>query len=126
MSSVIKIALGVCLGIAGFFIGCFVIGVGMTGAIIENAPALNLPPPAAPIVTNAEYMMLRDGMSYAEACAVIGADGDESSSNFMEGVPGVMEPISTKAFSWVNDDGSNAFLMFQNDKLVSRAQFGLE
>jgi hypothetical protein len=58
--------------------------------------------------------------------SVIGKLGVEVSSGRSEGVPGVMEPISTVAYSWSNDDGSNMIAMFQNDKLIQKAQFGLK
>jgi hypothetical protein len=55
----------------------------------------------------------------------VGEDGTESSSNTMQGVPGVMETVVTKAYTWQNTDGSNMICMFQNDKMISKAQAGL-
>lgn len=70
-------------------------------------------------VTAAEYAQISTGMSYAQVAAIIGAPGEESSSSDLAG-------IKTEAFTWKNFDGSNALLMFQNDKLISKAQFGLK
>jgi len=69
-------------------------------------------------ITANEYAGLYDGMSYSQAVAVIGEPGEETSRTDMAG-------YVTVAYSWKNYDGSNAIVMFQNNKLVSKAQFGL-
>lgn len=78
------------------------------------------------IVTKIEYIQIRHGMSYSEVVSIIGSRGEETASNRMEGVPGVMESVYTVMYSWQNRDGSNMNAMFQNDKLVNKAQFGLK
>ena len=65
-------------------------------------------------------------MSCKRVVEIIGVDGEELSSSRTEGVPGVMESVTTVMYSWVNRDGSNMNAMFQNDKLVQKAQFGLK
>ena len=82
-------------------------------------------PTASPVVTLDEYNRLRSGMSYWETRAVIGDSGTEVSRNHMEGIAGVMESIDTVMYLWANGDGSNMNAMFQNDKLIQKAQFGL-
>ena len=79
----------------------------------------------APTVTKAEYDQISTGMSYSQVSATIGAPGEEMSSNQMPGIPGVMEPISTVMYMWQNSDGSNMNAMFQNDKMIQKAQAGL-
>ena len=37
-----------------------------------------------------------------------------------------MAGVSSVMYQWVNADGSNMNAMFQNDRLVSKAQMGLE
>lgn len=71
-------------------------------------------------VTAAEYRELRDGMTYREAVAVIGFPGVELSRTSIAGYTTVM-------FQWTNPAPaiSNMNAMFQNDELVSKAQFGL-
>ena len=69
-------------------------------------------------ITAEEYARLYDGMSYSEAVSVIGEPGEETSRTDMAG-------YVTVAYSWKNYDGSNAIVMFQNNKLVSKAQYGL-
>lgn len=43
----------------------------------------------------------------------------------MDGVPGVMESVDAVMYQWVNSNGSNMNTMFQNDRLIQKAQFGL-
>jgi hypothetical protein len=82
---------------------------------------ISLPQPAfapPPIVTQAQYDRIRDGMSYEQVLDVIGTDGQELSRSNMAG-------YSTVVYSWTNPNGSNMNAMFQNDRLINKAQFGL-
>lgn len=81
---------------------------------------------AEPIVTFNEYKLIQTGMSYEEVTLIVGAGGEELSRNKIDGIPGVMESVETIMYQWVNDNGSNMNAMFQNDKLVQKAQFGLK
>jgi hypothetical protein len=119
-------------------VAAIVIGVGFGQWVTGTRP---LPQPGSPAavpvtsyrpsiqsaaaVTLAEYSQIRSGMSYWEVRAVIGDAGTEMSRNHLEGVPGVMESIDTVMYLWTNADGSNMNAMFQNDKLIQKAQFGL-
>lgn len=67
----------------------------------------------------AQYQSLATGMSYSRAVAVLGCEGSELSRSDMAGFRTVM-------FMWQgNSLAANMNAMFQNDALVSRAQFGL-
>ena len=77
-------------------------------------------------VTLQKYSQISSGDSYARVCGIIGKNGEEMSSSEMPGVPGVMPSIRTVMYVWKNPDGSNMNAMFQNDKLVAKAQFGLK
>lgn len=79
-----------------------------------------------PVVTYSEYSRVQNGMSYDEVVSIIGERGREVSRGHTEGVPGVMEDLDTVMYDWVNNDGSNMSAMFQNDRLMNKAQFGLE
>ncbi|TWG90352.1 uncharacterized protein DUF3862 [Mesorhizobium sp. J18] len=71
-------------------------------------------------VTMAQYSELQTGMSYAEAVQILGCDGEEMSSSEIAGIKTVM-------LMWEGESlGANMNAMFQNDKLVSKAQFGLK
>ncbi len=78
------------------------------------------------IVTFDEYKRIKNGMSYSEVVQIIGDEGEEMSRNKMDGVPGVMESIETVMYQWVNNNGSNMNAIFQNNKLIQKAQFGLK
>jgi len=83
-------------------------------------------PSDADVISKSKYDQISEGMSYSEVASIIGSEGAEESSSKIEGVPGVMESISTKMYAWQNSDGSNMNAIFQNDKLVQKAQFGLK
>jgi hypothetical protein len=72
-----------------------------------------------PIVTLAEYSRLSEGMTYSMAASIIGAQGEESGRSDIDG-------YSTVAYTWSNPDGSNVVAIFQNGRLATKAQAGLE
>ena len=78
------------------------------------------------VVTMREYQNLHDDISYHEAVRIIGEEGEEVSRNKLDGIPGVMGSVETVMYRWQNSDGGNMNAMFQNDKLIQKAQFGLK
>jgi hypothetical protein len=71
-----------------------------------------------PVVALAKYNAIREGMSYQEVTSIIGVQGQElSRSDLAE--------YTTVMYSWSNSNGSNMNAMFQNGRLVNKAQFGL-
>ncbi len=67
----------------------------------------------------AEYQAIRPGMSYSEVVAIIGGPGEELSSSDIAG-------ISTVMYQWEgNGFAANMNAMFQDDRMVQKAQFGL-
>lgn len=97
-------------------------------AIIEEGRATNAAAEAAAAelteeasgVTLDKYNQLETGMSYAEVVGILGEEGTEMSRTDMMGIVTVMYMWDGKSFA------SNMNAMFQNDELVSKAQFGLE
>ena len=79
----------------------------------------------AQVVTFDEYRRLESGMSYRQVVAIIGAEGQEIARSKIDGIPGVMAATETIMYQWVNSDGGNMNAMFQNDRLMQKAQFGL-
>ena len=73
-----------------------------------------------PTVTLDEYNRIQNGMTYGEANGIVGEKGKEMSRTEIPGAP------LTVMYGWQNSDGSNMNAMFQNDKLVTKAQFGLK
>ncbi|WP_210215625.1 DUF3862 domain-containing protein [Mongoliimonas terrestris] len=71
-------------------------------------------------VSKAQYDQLKNGMTLAEAVRVLGCEGEEMSSSEIAG-------ISTVMFMWWGASfGGNMNAMFQNGKMVTKAQFGLK
>jgi hypothetical protein len=83
-----------------------------------NASLSQSPLSPPPVVTKAEYDQIQEGMTYTQVREVIGAAGEELSRSDIAGYATVM-------YSWKNSNGSNMNAMFQNDRLVNKAQFGL-
>ena len=73
-----------------------------------------------------KYNQVKAGMFYAEVVSIIGKDGEEISRTNLPGVMKVIPPIETIMYQWKNSNGSNMNLMFQNNSLISKAQFGLK
>lgn len=92
-----------------------------TVAPATEAPAVQAPvaPAKSSGVTLAQYNQLTDGMSYADAVAILGEPSQELSRSSLAGITTVM-------YMWNGTSlGANMNAMFQDDKLVTRAQFGL-
>lgn len=68
-----------------------------------------------------EFESLSTGITYEEAVAIIGGEGTLSSQVDVVG-------YDTKLYTWEGEGsfGANANATFQNGKLTSKAQFGLE
>ena len=75
------------------------------------------------VVTKSEYDRIEHGMSYRDVVGIIGVEGEENASGELGG-RGIGQ-IRTVVYSWQNEDGSNMNAMFQNGRLVQKAQFGL-
>lgn len=70
--------------------------------------------------TMAAFQAIRSNMSYAQAVQVIGCPGEVISSSSIAGYITIM-------YMWDgNRFGANMNAMFQNDRLVNKAQFGLK
>ncbi|WP_288413525.1 DUF4429 domain-containing protein [uncultured Sphingomonas sp.] len=114
-------------------LGLCVVGVAVLGSISGSpSPTTSVTAPADASeptavsdsqprsgVTAANYARLTDGMRYSEVVRILGAPGEEVSSSELGGIRTVM-------YQWEgNIFGGNMNAMFQNDKLVTKAQMGL-
>lgn len=109
----------------------------LVGSSIERDEAPSQPRNATPAswtdlyagkrahLTLSKYYDISDGMTYREVVETLGGFGQEISSNYMEGVAGVMPSVRTVMYQWIGAGGANMNAMFQNNKLISKAQFGL-
>jgi hypothetical protein len=75
---------------------------------------------AAGDVTKAEYDRVKMGMSYVEVVDILGPPDEELSQSEIAGYVTVM-------YMWEGSGGlgANLNIMFQNDRVVNKAQFGL-
>ena len=74
--------------------------------------------PEAPLVTLGEFNQLRIGMTYEQAKAIIGAEGALMTESDLAGA-------KTAGYQWDNADGSNAMLVFHDDKIMVKSQVRL-
>jgi len=65
-----------------------------------------------------DFRSLSSGEPYSSVVALV-ASGTEMSRVVSDG-------DATVAYSWTNPDGSNMNVIFQNNRLVSKAQAGLK
>ena len=108
------------------------------GDFIDGQPAIfsttTAPSPAAnpipastpankPTMTMAEFAQLKDGMNYEDATKIIGEPGEVVSESGTKG-----DALHTIMYQYngEGDLGANANLMFQGNKLINKAQFGLK
>lgn len=117
---VVGLLLFIILGVIGYLVN------ESTTPSSKPQAGLILPSFGKQIVTFDEYKQIENGISYKQTVAIIGYEGEEISRNKINGVPGVVESIETVMYQWVNSNGSNLNAMFQNDKLIQKAQFGLK
>jgi hypothetical protein len=66
----------------------------------------------------AEFGRISEGMTYEQVVSIIGTSGELIISNEIDG-------IKTMMYSWKNANGSNINAIFQNGKLIQKAQLGL-
>lgn len=91
-----------------------------TGELPSNNPSAHVARAECRISLD-QYTELVTGMSYADAVNIIGCEGTELSRSEIGGIVAVM-------YMWQNSslNGSNMNAMFQDDRLISKAQFGLQ
>lgn len=73
---------------------------------------------ARPQMNAANFAKIREGMTYEEVVAIVGQPSQLLSSSEIGGIKTVM-------YQWDAGLVANANAMFQNGKMVSKAQFGL-
>lgn len=69
-------------------------------------------------ITKDMYEKIKEGMIYEEVVEIAG-EGEEVSKSETEGIIITM-------YQWINSDGSNMTIMFQNGKVDTKSQFNLK
>jgi hypothetical protein len=77
-------------------------------------------------VTLAAFYNLRDGMSYRQVVATLGREGTLEGESVTPGFPNGELRITSYAWPGRGMIGANMSVMFQNDRLTMKNQFGLE
>lgn len=74
------------------------------------------------VVTRAEFLQVREGMTYSQVCDIIGSPGEELAREEIESLlgPGV------SMYAWVNRDGTNMNATFEHGRLINKSQSGLD
>lgn len=88
----------------------------------SSAPAseASTPKEEKAIITKEKFDKIETGMSYDQVKEIIGGDGDTLSESEISG-------IKTSVLMWYGEDGiSNANIMIQDGKVISKAQAGLQ
>ena len=70
-------------------------------------------------LTLAKFKQLDPGISYSDAVRILGRSGEEISRVDMPGIP------TTVMYQW-GEGLANMNAMFQDDRLITKAQFGLK
>lgn len=73
-----------------------------------------------PTISKDEFLQLQDWMSYEQVVEIVWGEGEVMSENNLAGVNTVMYMRDWDTFA------SNANVMFQDNKLIQKAQFGLK
>src|SRR5271154_1926143 len=89
--------------------------IGAISGAISGKPVRYATAPSG--ITMQDFLSVRTGMSLEDVTAILGS-GTELSRSDIAG-------YSTVMYSWKNRNGSNMNVMLQNDRVVSKAQFGL-
>lgn len=126
-----KLVIGGCLAlvvvVGGFFVACGVLVGGLSGintntpksTTMPSSPSSSTPAPASKKITLAQYNQIKDGMKYAEVVAILGSEGKPVSEN-------KIGSYKTEAFSWDAGTFASVSVILQNNKVMSKSQFGLE
>lgn len=89
--------------------------------VLPVVAALTACTPTAPAsITLDKYEQIQTGMTLEEVQALMGEPGEETSRMEIEGAP------PTFSHMWKNANGSNVGITFQDNKVVSKVQFGLK
>ena len=78
------------------------------------------PPPAKPVLDAAVLEKLLYGMTYDQVVAIVGAEADETESQFERDKTGFTGPTLTVWKTWVNPDGSKLRVGFVESKLEQK------
>ena len=86
----------------------------------STAPFVLMPSSRAPeLITLAKFNQLQQGISYQEAVRIMGKEGTVMSESSIANIYTVM-------YSWQSNGIGNMNAIFQNGRMINKAQFGLK
>lgn len=65
-----------------------------------------------------KFKQIKEGMTYKQVVKLIGSEGEEQSTSSYGG-------ITASTYAWESDNWGTAVVMFENKKVVSKAQYGV-
>lgn len=65
-----------------------------------------------------KFKQIKEGMTYKQVVKIIGSEGEQQSTSSYGG-------ITASSYQWTSDDWGTAVVMFENKKVVSKAQYGV-
>lgn len=97
-----------------------IVTAGLSAGFAAEKPAAQKQEEAKPLgVTAAGFAAIKTGMSYDSVVRILGKQGEEMSSSEIAGHTTIM-------YQWKGSGLGNMNAMFQNGKLITKAQFGLK
>jgi hypothetical protein len=93
-------------------------------SMYDSGDASNFSVSGSNTVTYDEFQRVEDGMYYSQVEDIVGESGTKVSSSEVDGF-GEFSGVSTNMYKWQNSDGSNMVVVFQNNEVMSKSQFGL-
>lgn len=77
-------------------------------------------------VTMEKFNKIQDGMSYSQVSSIMGDPGELGASTTCLEFLVSWKNLESKIYMWKNSGGTNMNVQFQNDKVMTKAQFGLK
>jgi hypothetical protein len=90
------------------------------------APTAKPEPKNKETITKAEFELLKTGMTYDEVSKIIGGPGELLSESGTKGGTDLDIHITMYMYTGEGSLGANANAMFQDEKLINKAQMGLK
>lgn len=75
--------------------------------------------------TMEKFDKIENGMSHQQVSEIINNPGELAIAATYPSLPGVMDKVEHKIYTWKNPDGSSLDVQFQNNKAVRKSQVGL-
>jgi hypothetical protein len=72
-----------------------------------------------------KFDKIENGMSHQQVAEIINNPGELAIAGTYPALPGIMDKVEHKIYTWKNADGSSMDVQFQDNKAVRKTQVGL-